>query len=89
VADHNALRTHEHLADEQAKDSLTLGNRGALGNLPQPLPKAFEVLRELEVRLPVHRLGFHGFQLSAQGRGLLPQIRHPAECERSPEKAGI
>jgi hypothetical protein len=77
VPDHDTLGSDEHLPDEQA-NPLALRDGSALGCLPQTHQKAFEVLRELEIRLPVHRLCFQRPKLGTQGRNLFPQLRHPA-----------
>jgi RNA-directed DNA polymerase len=61
---HDSFWPDEHLFDEQTEHPLTFRNGGGFGCGAQAHEKAFEVLRELEIRLPVQRLCFQGLELS-------------------------
>src|SRR5206468_6399144 len=78
VTDHDAFRSDQHFPDEQAKDPLTLWNGGTMSCLAQAHQEALKVFRELEIRLPIHRLCFQSIELSPQGWDLLPRFRHAA-----------
>ncbi len=78
MPNHDSLWPHEHLFDEQTEHPLTFRNRGSIGCSSKTRKKALEILRELEIRLPVHRLCFLGLELSTQGGSLLPEFRRAA-----------
>ena len=76
MSNHDALRIHEHLSDQQAQDSLPLFDRGRFGTVLEAPKKLLEVFGECNIRLMVERLGLQGLELGAKRRLFLSKIWH-------------
>ena len=77
VADGDLLGADEDVFDQQPQDTLTVFHGGCRGTGAQLGEETFQVIRELEVGVPVGGLGVEGVDLATQVRLPGAQVRHP------------